>query len=64
MTGQVRFDSHIERLLAVAVDLVNLVTPGDARGAGYEPPTGKALAEGVAAATARPDARPACHPRT
>ena len=57
MTGQVRFDSHIERLLAVAVDLVNIVTPGDARGAGYAPPTGQALVDGVAAATSGPGRR-------
>ncbi|GAB2773597.1 hypothetical protein UB45_06425 [Terrabacter sp. 28] len=52
-----QFDSHIERLLAVAVDLVNLVTPGDARGVVYEPPTGEALVVGVADATSGPDRR-------
>ncbi|MGO4597401.1 CGNR zinc finger domain-containing protein [Terrabacter sp. 2RAF25] len=54
-----RFDSHIERLLEVSVALVNIVTPGDARGAAYEPPTGKALVDGIAEATSQPG-KPSC----
>jgi predicted RNA-binding Zn ribbon-like protein len=57
VTGQVRFDSHIERLLDVSVALVNLVTPGEARGAGYEPPTGNALVDAVAEVTSRAGSR-------
>jgi predicted RNA-binding Zn ribbon-like protein len=57
VTGQVRFDSHIERLLDVAVALVNLASPGEARGAAYEPPTGDGLVTGVVEATSTPDRR-------
>ncbi len=44
MTGQVKFDSHVVRVLTAAVELVNELTPGHARGMPYRPaptaPTG------------------------
>lgn len=39
MTGQVDFDSHTSGVVAAAVDVVNLLTPGAARGKNY-PATG------------------------
>ena len=40
VTGQMRFDSHVERLLDATVALVNLASPGEARGTAYDPPAG------------------------
>ena len=40
MTGQVKFDSHVVRVLTAAVELVNEFTPGRARGMPYPAPTG------------------------
>src|SRR6478735_8016104 len=57
VTGQMRFDSHVERLLDAAVALVNLACPGEARGTAYAPPVGDALALGVADATSSADRR-------
>lgn len=57
MTGQVRFDSHVERLLDVAVALVNLVSPGEARGTAYAPPVGEDLVRAVGEATSAPGRR-------
>lgn len=47
VTGQVDFDSHMSRAVAVTVDAINVVTPGHARGRGYEPPAGRELADAV-----------------
>ena len=57
VTGQVRFDSHVERLLDATVALVNLASPGEAHGTAYEPPTGDDLVRGVADATSSPERR-------
>jgi predicted RNA-binding Zn ribbon-like protein len=43
----VEFNSHTDRVVRVAVDLVNLLTPGEARGRPYEPATGARLAREV-----------------
>lgn len=40
VTGQVKFDSHVVRVLTAAVELVNELTPGRARGMPYPAPTG------------------------
>ena len=42
------FNSHTDRVVQVAVDLVNLLTPGEAHGHPYSPPAGPALVEAVA----------------
>jgi hypothetical protein len=52
-----RFDSHIERLLDVTAALVNLASPGEARGTAYVPPVGRDLLRGVREATSTPDRR-------
>ena len=52
-----QFDSHVERLLDVAVALVNLASPGEARGTAYDPPAGADLVQGVADATSTPERR-------
>ena len=52
-----RFDSHVERLLDATVALVNLASPGEARGTAYDPPQGDDLVRGVADATSSPDRR-------
>jgi predicted RNA-binding Zn ribbon-like protein len=59
VTGQVNFTSHMDAVVAVAVELVNLLTPGDARGRAYAPPTGSALVSAVTEAVrvGRPDTR-------
>lgn len=44
MTGQVRFDSHVETLLAAAVGLVNGLTPGHDGTSPYDAPHGSAVA--------------------
>lgn len=41
------FNSHTDRVVRVAVDLVNLLTPGEARGRPYQPPSGARLAHDV-----------------
>jgi predicted RNA-binding Zn ribbon-like protein len=41
VTGQVDFNSHTDKVIRVAVDLVNLLTPGEARGREYRPPAGR-----------------------
>ena len=43
MTGQVNFTSHLDGVVHLAVGLVNLVTPGLARGTPYDPPPRAAL---------------------
>jgi len=43
----VEFNSHTDRVVGAAVGLVNLLTPGHARGREYEPPSGDALAPAV-----------------
>ena len=40
VTGQVNFNSHTDVVVGVAVALVNLLTPGEDRGRGYQPPEG------------------------
>ncbi|GGM87602.1 hypothetical protein GCM10009721_10670 [Terrabacter tumescens] len=52
-----KFDSHVERLLDVTVALVNLASPGEARGTAYAPPVGTDLVRAVADATSTPDRR-------
>ena len=52
-----QFDSHVERLLDVTVALVNLASPGEARGTAYDPPVGTDLVRGVADATSTPERR-------
>lgn len=41
------FNSHTDRVVRVAVDLVNLLTPGEAGGRPYRPPAGAKLAPAV-----------------
>jgi predicted RNA-binding Zn ribbon-like protein len=38
VTGQVDFNSHTDSVVQVAVELVNVLTPGSRRGRAYEPP--------------------------
>jgi predicted RNA-binding Zn ribbon-like protein len=40
VTGQVNFNSHTDAVVAMAVELVNLLTEGERRGRRYLPPTG------------------------
>jgi predicted RNA-binding Zn ribbon-like protein len=48
VTSEMRFNSHIERLLTTTVRLVNVLTPGLDGGRPVTPPTGPALREVVA----------------
>jgi len=50
VTGQVNFTSHMDAAVTVAVHLVNALTPGEAHGRPYLPPTGTALPAEVTAA--------------
>jgi hypothetical protein len=43
----VNFTSHVDAVISAAVNLVNAVTPGEARGRTFEPPTGTELQEAV-----------------
>jgi predicted RNA-binding Zn ribbon-like protein len=55
----VNFSSHLDAIVTVAVELVNMLTPGEAHGRGYLPPEGQELA-GLATAAlraGRPDTR-------
>jgi predicted RNA-binding Zn ribbon-like protein len=45
----VEFNSHTDRVIQVAVDLVNLLSPGDAKGHPYDPPADASLAAPVSA---------------
>jgi predicted RNA-binding Zn ribbon-like protein len=45
----VNFNSHIDTVVNVAVDLVNALTAGEAHGRGYLPPDGERLATAVTA---------------
>lgn len=47
MTGQVEFDSHASSVVAATVAAINVVTPGDAHGRPYVPPTANALVNGI-----------------
>jgi len=47
VTGQVNFDSHTDTVVSVAVALVNLLTPGEERSRGYQPPAGAERAAAV-----------------
>jgi predicted RNA-binding Zn ribbon-like protein len=53
MTGQLRFDSHVETLLEAAVSLVNELTDGETHGKPYVAPTGPELPVAAAAALPR-----------
>ena len=44
------FNSHLDSVITVAVRLVNTLTPGEARGRGYQPPAGDAACAAVTAA--------------
>ena len=44
------FNSHTDRMVRVTADLVNLLTPGEARGRPYLPPEGSALPAAVTGA--------------
>jgi predicted RNA-binding Zn ribbon-like protein len=46
----VRFSSHLDSVVAVAVSLVNVLTPGEAHGREYQPPGGPGLPGAVAGA--------------
>jgi predicted RNA-binding Zn ribbon-like protein len=48
----VNFTSHTDAVVAVAVELVNALTPGDACGRPHEPPDDRALPTAVTAALA------------
>lgn len=48
MSGEKRFNSHIENLLTTTVRLVNALTPGTDGGRPVTPPTGEALRDAVA----------------
>jgi predicted RNA-binding Zn ribbon-like protein len=50
VTGQVNFNSHLDSVIAVAVSLVNTLTPGEARGRAYQPPAGDAVCAAVTTA--------------
>ena len=50
VTGQVDYNSHTDAVLAVTVALVNALTPGEAHGKTFAPPTGDELATAVQAA--------------
>jgi predicted RNA-binding Zn ribbon-like protein len=43
----VNFTSHVDAVISAAVNLVNAVTPGEARGRTFEQPTGTELQEAV-----------------
>jgi predicted RNA-binding Zn ribbon-like protein len=55
----VNFTSHVDAVITAAVNLVNAVTPGDARGRAFEPPAGEELRARVIEAlhSANPGAR-------
>ncbi|MBO0892558.1 MAG: hypothetical protein J2P14_16695, partial [Acidothermales bacterium] len=44
------FNSHMDTVVTVAVALVNVATPGRARGRDYRPPTGAELTDAVTTA--------------
>jgi hypothetical protein len=46
------FDSHAGAVVQIAVELVNVATPGYGRGREYVPPTGSALADALQSAVA------------
>jgi len=46
----VNFNSHLDSVIAVAVSLVNTLTPGEARGRSYQPPAADAACAAVTAA--------------
>jgi predicted RNA-binding Zn ribbon-like protein len=50
ITGQVNFTSHVDAVVAVAVALVNELTPGEARGREYPAPAQASLASVATAA--------------
>jgi hypothetical protein len=43
----VNFNSHLDSVVGNSVQLVNLVTAGEDRGAGYHPPRGRELREAI-----------------
>jgi predicted RNA-binding Zn ribbon-like protein len=46
----VNFTSHVDAVVSAAVNLVNAVTPGEARGRAFDQPTGKELGEVISSA--------------
>lgn len=56
------FNSHLDAVVLVAVDLVNILTPGWARGRTYEPPAGSTLRTRIC--NALRDGQPATGPLT
>jgi predicted RNA-binding Zn ribbon-like protein len=50
VTGQVNFSSHMDAVVTVAVELVNALTPGQARGRAFEAPRDAALQAAVTGA--------------
>jgi predicted RNA-binding Zn ribbon-like protein len=58
----VNFNSHLDAVVLVAVNLVNTLTPGWARGRAYEPPAGSTLRTSVL--NALRDGQPATRPLT
>jgi predicted RNA-binding Zn ribbon-like protein len=50
VTGQVNFTSHMDAVITVAVQLVNTLTPGEAHGRQYQPPSGDEQAAVISAA--------------
>src|SRR6204780_4464302 len=49
VTGQVNFNSHMDVVIRVAAELVNLLTAGEDRGRPYLPPEGDERTAAVAA---------------
>lgn len=57
------FDSHSSAVVAVAVELVNVATPGHRRGRAYAPPAGPDLAAALRGALTTGARRPRALPR-
>jgi predicted RNA-binding Zn ribbon-like protein len=56
----VNFNSHTDVVVRVAVALVNLLTPGEDRGRGYQPPEGDARTAAVGSVLRASGGREAC----
>lgn len=57
MTGQVDFDSHISGIVLTAVEVVNLLTPGESAGRSYVVPGGEERRTGLIEVLRRGGAR-------
>lgn len=57
VTGQVDFDSHVSGIVVLAVDVVNLLTPGETSGREYTVPTGAARIAALGDVFRRGDSR-------